>query len=164
MAPAIANGILIGVAFTVVTFLYKLMRPRAEICGRRADGVLAGLDTHGLEPVSPYVVPVRFDGSLVFASVAYFKDTVFKARARFLEVKTILIVGSGINRIDASGEEKIRGLAQRLQESGVRLVFSGLKKQICQVFESGGLVKLLGLQNLFDTKKQALRVLLEDAA
>ena len=163
MAPAIANGILLGVALTVVGFLIKLMKPRAEILGRREDGVLAGLDTHGLKPVSEAVVPVRFDGSLVFASVAYFEDTVLEARSRFPKAKTILVVGSGINRIDASGEEKIRELAQALKEVGVSLAFSGLKKQIRDTFESGGLLALLGKENLFDTKEHALRILLADA-
>lgn len=160
MAPAIANGILLGVTLTVVAFLVKLMKPRAEILGRREDGVLAGLDTHGLKPLSEDVVPVRFDGSLVFANVAYFEDTVLEARARFPKAKTILVIGSSINRIDTSGEEKIRQLVQALSEVGVSLAFSGLKKQIRDAFEAGGLVALLGKKNLFDTKEQALRVLL----
>ena len=160
MAPAIANGILLGVVLTVVAFLVKLMKPRAEILGLRADGVLAGLDTHGLKPVSEHVVPIRFDGSLVFASVAYFEDIILEARARFPKAKTILIVASGINRIDASGEEKIRELAQVLRDSGVTLAFGGLKKQIRDAFDAGGLPELLGRDNLFDSKEQALSMLL----
>jgi len=160
MAPAIANGILLGVALTVVAFLFKLMKPRAEILGMRADGVLAGLDTHGLKPVSEDVVPVRFDGSLVFASVAYFEDIVLEARARFPKAKTILIVGSGMNRIDASGEEKIRELVHTLRDAGVTLAFSGLKKQIRDAFDAGGLSELLGPEKIFGSKEQALRVLL----
>ena len=160
MAPAIANGIVLGVSLTVVAFLLRLMKPRAEILGMREDGVLAGLDTHGLKPVSESVVPIRFDGSLVFASVAYFEDIVLEARVRFPSAKTILIVGSSINRIDASGEEKIRDMAQTLKEAGVVLAFSGLKKQIRDAFDAGGLTELLGRENLYVTKEHALRVLL----
>ena len=161
MAPAIANGILIGVALTVVAFLFKAMKPRGEILALSEYGVLAGLDTHRLKPVSERFVPIRFDGSLVFASVTYFEDIVLEARSRFPKATTILIVGSGINRIDASGEEKIRELALTLREAGVTLAFSGLKKQVRDAFEAGGLPELLGPQNIFTTKEQALRVLLE---
>lgn len=164
MAPAIANGIVLGVSLTVVVFLLRLMKPRAEILGMREDGVLAGLDTHGLKPVSETVVPIRFDGSLVFVSVAYFEDIVLEARARFPKAKTILIVGSSINRIDASGEEKIREMAQTLKEAGVVLAFSGLKKQIRDAFDAGGLTELLGPSNLYMTKEHALRLLLNHAA
>lgn len=160
MAPAIANGIVLGIALTVVVFLLRAMKPRAEILGMTADGVLAGLDTHGLKPVSESVVPIRFDGSLLFANVAYFEDIILEARARFPKAKTILIVGSSINRIDASGEEKIRDVAQTLKEAGVVLAFSGLKQQIRIAFDAGGLTELLGRENLYVTKEHALRVLL----
>lgn len=162
MAPAIANGILIGVALTVIALLFKVMKPRGEILALREYGVLAGLDTHRLKPVSERFVPIRFDGSLVFASVTFFEDIVLEARARFPKAKTILIVGSGINRLDASGEEKIRELALTLREAGVVLAFSGLKKQVRDAFEAGGLPELLGPQNIFETKEQALRTLMED--
>ena len=161
MAPAIANGILIGVALTVIVLLFKVMKPRGEILALREYGVLAGLDTHGLKPVSERFVPIRFDGSLVFASVTYFEDIVLEARARFPKAKTLLIVGSGINSIDASGEEKIRELALTLRDAGVTLAFSGLKKQVRDAFDAGGLLELLGPQNIFSTKEQALRALLE---
>lgn len=163
MAPAIANGILVGIVLTVLAYLVKIMKPRAEILGRRPDGVLAGIEAHGLKPVSECVVPIRFDGSLVFASVAYFEDIVLEARARFPKAHTILIIGSGINRIDASGEEKIRELAQSLRQGGVSLAFSSLKKQVREVFEAGGLIALLGKENIFDTKEQAMQTLLARA-
>lgn len=163
MAPAIANGILVGIVLTVLAYLVKIMKPRAEILGRRPDGVLAGIEAHGLKPVSECVVPIRFDGSLVFASVAYFEDIVLEARARFPKAHTILIIGSGINRIDASGEEKIRELAQSLRQGGVNLAFSSLKKQVREVFEAGGLIALLGKENIFDTKEQAMQTLLARA-
>ena len=67
----------------------------------------------------------------------------------------------GINHIDASGEEKIRDIAQVLREAGVTLAFSGLKKQVRDAFQAGGLEeKVLGKENLYDSKDQALRVLL----
>ena len=63
----------------------------------------------------------------------------------------------------AAGEEKIREVAQNLRATGVTLAFSVLKKQVREVFEAGGLIALLGRENLFDTKEQALHVLLARA-
>ena len=77
-----------------------------------------------------------------------------------------LIMGSVSDwetRIDASGEEKIREVAQNLRATGVTLAFSVLKKQVREVFEAGGLIALPGRENLFDTKEQALHVLLARA-
>lgn len=161
MAPAIANGILLGIALTVVLYLFKSMRPRAEIVARKPNGTLGGIAAHGLEPISESVVPIRFDGSLIFSTVAYFEDIVLEATADFPRARAILIIGSSINAIDASGEEKVREVAKQLQDAGVELYFSGLKHQIMSVFERTGLVDRLGRERFFPHKEEALRALLE---
>jgi MFS superfamily sulfate permease-like transporter len=160
MAPAIANGILLGIALTVLVYLIKGMRPRAEIVGRKADGTLGGIRAHGLKPVSETVVPVRFDGSLVFSTVAYFEDIVLEAIADFPRAKVILVIGSGINEIDASGEEKVREVSKQLRQAGVELSFSGLKHQVMSVLERTGLVEEFGRDRFFPNKEAALQTLL----
>lgn len=162
LAPALANGILVGVALTVVVYLLRNMRPRAEILGRRADGVLAGMDTHGLPPVSEDYVVMRFDGSLNFVNVAYFEDAILQALARFPKAKAVLVVGSGINDIDASGEEQLRSVARQLQARGVALYFSSLKQQVRAAFARGGLAEVIPDGHVFATKEQALRALEAD--
>ena len=135
------------------------MKPRAEIVARKPDGTLGGIKAHGLSPISQDFVPVRFDGSLTFINVAYFEDIILEAQAEYPEARVLLVVGSGINEIDASGEEKVRELAERLREMGVKLMFSGLKQQVLRVFERGGLVELLGPESFFSDKERALQVL-----
>jgi MFS superfamily sulfate permease-like transporter len=130
MAPSIANGILLGIGLTVLHFLIRTMKPRAEVVSRKSDGTLGGAHSHQLEPISRYFVPVRFDGSLTFINVAYFEDMILEAHAKFPEARTILVVGSGINEIDASGEEKIREVIAHLRQVNVDLVFSSLKRQV----------------------------------
>ncbi|MCB1737687.1 MAG: sodium-independent anion transporter, partial [Gammaproteobacteria bacterium] len=103
VAPAIANGILLGIALTVVVYLIKSMKPRAVIVARKPDGTLGGIEAHKLTPISQTVVPVRFDGALTFSNVAYFEDIILEAIADFPQAKAILVIGSSINEIDASG-------------------------------------------------------------
>jgi MFS superfamily sulfate permease-like transporter len=161
MAPQLANGILLGVALTVLWFLIRTMRPRADIVARKPDGTLGGLRAYGLKPVSCHFVPVRFDGSLTFINVAYFEDILLEALAEYPEARAILVIGSGINEIDATGEEKVRELAPRLRKIGVKLVFSGLKQQVRTVFQRGGLIELLGEESFFADKERALQALSE---
>ena len=66
---------------------------------------------------------------------------------------------SGVNEIDASGEEKVREVATRLREVGVTLMFSGLKHQVMRVFVQSGLVEELGGGAFFSDKETALRTL-----
>lgn len=161
MAPAIANGILLGIALTVLHYLIRIMRPRAEIVSRKDDGTLGGVRAHRLEPMSEFFVPVRFDGSLNFINVAYFEDMILEALSEFPRARAILVIGSSINEIDASGEEKVREIARRLKETDVQLMFSGLKHQVMQVMQSSGLVEELGEDVFFADKKTALEALEE---
>lgn len=161
MAPAIANGILLGVSLTVLDFLIRTMRPRAEIVARKPDGTLGGIRANRLAPMSEKFVPVRFDGSLTFVNVAYFEDIILEAISDFPEAKAILVVGSGINDIDASGEEKILEVAERLRKVGVTLMFSGLKHQVRRLLERGGVIEQLGRNAFLPDKETALRTLLQ---
>ncbi len=159
MAPSIANGILLGVSLTVLHFLIRTMKPRADIVARKPDGTLGGISANRLTPMSEHFVPVRFDGSLTFVNVAYFEDIILEAKSNFPKATAILVVGSGINDIDASGEEKIREVAERLRKVGVKLMFSGLKHQVRRLFEQGGLIEQLGRDAFFPDKETALRTL-----
>lgn len=161
LAPAIANGILLGIFLTISHFLIKTMKPRAEVVSRKPDGTLGGILVNRLRPLSQQFVPVRFDGPLTFVNVAYFEDMILEALADFPRCKTILVIGSGINEIDASGEEKIREIAGRLKQVGVSLVFSSLKNQVKRVFEKCGLVEELGEDAFHPNKEMALDHLLK---
>jgi SulP family sulfate permease len=99
---------------------------------------------------------MRFDGSLYFANVSYFEDTVLEEVANHPKAKYLLVVGNGINQLDASGEEVIHHLTERLRSNGMTVVFSGLKKQVLDVMRNTGLFDLIGQQNLFATENMAL--------
>ena len=156
LAPRIENGILLGIALSVVIFLLRTMKPRVEVVGIKADGTVGGVKTHGLEPVGENFVAVRFDRSLNFLNVAAFEDSVLEVLTRYPQVKGILVIGSGINEMDASGEDKVRELTLRLRESSVELMFSSLKAPIEKTFRRSGLSELLGHDNLFVSKAAAL--------
>ncbi len=160
-APHLDMGILFGAVVAIALFLHRRMRPRGEILGQHPDGVLGGLDTHGLAPISRTVVPVRFDGELTFVNVSYFEDMMLEAVRRFPEAKAILLIGSSINEIDVSGEEKLADIARRLEQGGVKLYLSGLKKQVLEVLERADIHKTLPPERIFRSKEQALKTLLE---
>ncbi|PCJ85953.1 MAG: sodium-independent anion transporter [Thiotrichaceae bacterium] len=159
MAPAIANGIMVGIVLTMVAFVLRVMKPRSEVLGLGSDGILTGIKAQNLPPVSENFVPIRFDGAIMFANVAYFERAITEAHNNYPEARTILIVGGGINWIDASGEEKIREMALTLRNAGLTLAFSSLKRQVRHAFERSELDTLIGEDNIFRSKGEALLAL-----
>ena len=73
----------------------------------------------------------------------------------------MLVVGNGINSLDASGEEIIKALYERLRENGITLVFSGLKKQVIDVMRRTGLFEEIGQARIFASEDMALAAICE---
>ncbi len=159
-APHLDVGILAGGGLAIVLYLYRTMRPRVAILSRHADGTLRDARRHGL-PLSEHIIALRFDGELYFANVPYFEDALLAAVAAHPGARHLLIVGDGINQLDASGEEMIRHVVERLRDSGVSVVFSGLKQQVLQVMRETGLYDFIGESNMFRTHDITIDALFE---
>ncbi|MFN3883696.1 MAG: SulP family inorganic anion transporter [Rhodocyclaceae bacterium] len=155
VAPHLDKGILIGAGLSIGLFLYRTMKPRVAILGRHPDGTLRDVKVANL-PASKVVVAVRFDGRLYFANVAYFEDAVLEAIAGNPDAKFLVIEGSAINELDASGEEVIHHLVERLCANGVTVLFAGLKKQVRDVMLATGLMAAIGSENVFATADDAI--------
>ena len=155
-APHLDKGILVGATLAIGLYLFHTMAPRVAILGRYDDGTLRDIQVNPKLSTSTRVVAIRFDGSLFFANVAHFEEAVLAALANHRQAKYLLVVGDGINYLDSSGEELLHNLILRLHESGVEVVFSGLKKQVLDVLRATGLFGFIGDQNIFATENQAL--------
>lgn len=160
-APHLDMGILIGAGLAIVLFLLRTMKPRVALLGRHSDGTLRDIKVNPDLPTSEHIMAMRYDGSLYFANVSYFEDAVLEALADHPKAKYVLIVGDAINQIDASGEEVVHHLFDRLKASGVTLVFSGLKRQVLDVMRQTGLFDVITQANIFATEDQAISAIYE---
>jgi len=156
-APHLDTGVMVGAGLAILLHLYRSMKPRVVQLGRYEDGTLRDVKVNPSIPTSPHIVALRFDGSLYFANVAYFEDNILEAIAKRPDAKYLLVSGGAINYIDSSGEEVIRHLVERLQKSGTKVIFAGLKKQVLDVMRATGLLELIGRENIFATDNQAIR-------
>ncbi len=155
-APNIQNGILTGIMLSLSLLLYRMMRPRVAVLGLHSDTTLRDAVLHNLPPLHPRLGAIRFDGALRFVNVSYFEDALLKLERENPEIACILIQSSGINEIDASGIEMLRNLLDRFNNSGIKLTFSGVKKQVSDVMDRTGLTEMIGTQNIFPTDMEAV--------
>ncbi|WP_283744140.1 SulP family inorganic anion transporter [Sideroxydans sp. CL21] len=155
-APNIQNGILTGIILSLSLLLYRMMRPRIAVLGLHSDTTLRDAVRHNLPPLHPKLGAIRFDGALRFVNVSYFEDALLKLERENPEMECILVQSNGINEIDASGIEMLRNLLDRFQKSGIKLTFSGLKKQVSDVMDRTGLTGKIGEENIFATDRMAI--------
>jgi len=158
VAPHLDTGILVGAGLAILLYLARTMTPRVAILGRHPDGSLRDAKVHNL-PASDIVTAVRFDGRLYFANVSFFEDAILEAVAANPGAHALLVVGNGINEMDASGEEVMRHVVERLRQNGISVAFSGLKKQVTDVMHATGLYEFIGARNFYATSDLALEAI-----
>ena len=155
-APHLDKGIMVGAGLAIGLYLYRTMHPRVAHLGRYEDGTLRDLAVHPELETDEKIIVLRFDGSLYFANVAYFEETLLGAIADKPNAKFLLVVADGINQLDASGEDMLHQINQRLRENDTTLVMSGLKRQVLKIMHTTHLYEQIGDANIFATEDMAL--------
>ncbi len=160
-APHLDRGIMVGVLLTVSVFLYKSMRPKVASLARTHDESLRCATTHGLQECA-YIAMVRFDGPLIFANANYLEDQITEFMLKKKELKHIIIVSNGINDIDASGEETLSLLIDRVRSAGVGISLSGVNESVMAVLKRTHLKEKIGRAHIFPTMEKAIEGIHEE--
>ena len=154
-APHLDKGVLAGAVLALILYLYRTMQPRVAVLARHTDGTLRDAETCQLRTCDEIAL-IRFDGELYFANTSYFEDKIMERVALKSGLRYVIVVGDGINNVDASSEEMLAHLTERLRDTGIEVLFAGLKKQVTDVFARTGLYKEIGEARFFRTVEQAL--------
>ncbi len=157
LAPDLHLGVALGVGASLVLNFYRTMRPRVVFLARHLDGTMRESDA-GLRPDQQIAI-MRFDGQLYFGSGRYFEDKVLETIAWAPELKYLILDADGINRIDASGEQALRNVVERLREVGLDLYFTRAKRQLTDALERSGLMEQIGRDHFFHWNQHALEFL-----
>ncbi len=161
-APHLDRGIMVGVILSLGVFLYKSMRPTVMSLSRHGDDTLRSALIHGLEECV-YIDLVRFDAPLFFANATYLEDQINERLRAKQDLRHIIIVSNAISDIDASGEEALSLLVDRVRSSGVEISFSGVNESVLQVLERTHLIERIGRERIFATMERAVRAVHADA-
>jgi MFS superfamily sulfate permease-like transporter len=146
---------MIGVVLSLGVFLYKSMRPTVVTLSRADDDALRCSVTHGLKQCQ-YIDMVRFDGPLFFANASYLEDQINLRMQSKPKLRHIHLVANGINDIDASGEESLSLLVDRVRSAGLGITFSGVNEAVIKVFRRTHLMEKIGGQCVFATMEKAI--------
>jgi sulfate permease, SulP family len=154
-APHLDKGIMVGVGLSLSVFLYKSMRPKLASLSRHPDQALRCAATHGLQECE-YVAMVRFEGPLFFANASYLEDKIMELMRTKKSLKHIIIVANGINDIDATGEEALSLLVDRVRSAGIEVSLSGVNESVMQVLQRTHFPEKIGEDHLFPTMERAI--------
>ena len=132
-APHLETGILVGVLLSLGLYIYRTMSPHIYTLVRDEDGSFrdAGKDT--LKPC-PKIAILRFKGSLFFANTTYLENRVLERVAAMPGLKYIIVNAGAIYEIDATGEDMLRTLSERLDNLNISFLFARVQVKVMAAF------------------------------
>lgn len=154
-APHLDKGIMVGVVLSISVFLYKSMKTKISLLSKHEDSSLRCAETHGLQECE-HIAVARFEGPLFFANASYLEDSIRGIIETKKNLKHILLVSNGINEMDASGEETLSLLVDRIRSAGLDISLSGVNEAVLKVLKRTHLLEKIGHDHIYHTKEQAI--------
>ncbi len=161
-APHLDKGIMIGVVLSLLVFLYKSMRPRVANLAMHTDCALRDARHYNLRQCQ-HVAVVRFDGPLFFANASFLEDQIEERIRTMPHLRHILVVSNGVNDMDASGEEALSLIVDRVRSAGYDISFSHLKESVLELMKRTHLLAKIGEDHIYPLAASAIAAIHEQA-
>ena len=160
----IQEGILLGIAASVLALLYRISRPRIAVLGH-LPGTHSFRNLQRARDAVPIdgLLLLRIDAGFSFANAGFVRDFILdRSRPPDRRVRAVVIDGSTVNDLDTTAAEALRSVAEMLRARGVGLYFTGLKGYVRDVMRQAGLVELIGEDHFLMSPHRAVQRLLEE--
>lgn len=152
----IETGILAGVTATLVMMMWKTSRPHIAEVGRLGDSEqFRNILRHSTNAHARTLV-FRVDESLSFANAPYLELYLVEQVSQRPEIQNILLVGSGINDIDATGIEVLESLIREMQAANIQFWLSDVKGPVIDRLRLSGMKSEFLDQHVFLSAHQAM--------
>jgi len=146
----IEQGILVGIAASLIVVLHQSSQPHTAIEGR-----LPGTNTYRNVERNPDaqteqgIVVFRVDESLYFANIAFFNEKVRRIVSEKDRVRFLVLNFFPVNRIDSSAAHALKEIVSELRANGTNVSFAGVKGPVLDVMKKAALDKFVGEDNFY---------------
>ncbi len=152
-------GLLLGVLVSLAAWLAKNSRPHMAVVGLiKGTEHYRNRQRYNVE-LHPAILSLRIDESLMFANAQEVEQQILKEVTLHSQLRHVVLMGSGINHIDASGVEMLAQLNGLLKEQGIFLHLSEIKGPVLDKLKLVAFVKALS-GDVFLTQHQAMQTLI----
>jgi SulP family sulfate permease len=157
-APHLDKGIMIGVVLSLGYYLYRGMKPNIALLAKHPDGTWRNSERFGLKQCK-HIAVIRYNGSLFFANVSYLEKTILDVVSSMPELRHIIIVANGINELDASGEDMLSTLIDRLRGQGYEISLTGTNDHVMDTMKRTYLYYKIGENNMYRNVAKAMEAI-----
>ena len=154
-APHLDRGILIGVALSLLHYLVRNTKPAIAMLSLHEDRSYQNRDRYNYRQCR-HIAVIRYAGSLFFANVSYLEGQLTAAVDSMPELKQVILVGNGINELDASGVDALEIIVERLESRGLKFALTGLNDNVNETMKRTGLLARIGEENVYRSVSRAI--------
>jgi sulfate permease, SulP family len=159
LALGVEQGIMLGALIALALHLWRTSHPHIAIVGRLGNSEHFRNVLRYEVKTSPEVLAVRVDASLYFANAKYLENFLAQTIADRSEIKSVLLVCSAINLIDASALEILESLIADFRSLGIQFYFAEVKGPVMDKLTKIGFVDYVGHDRFFLSTDIAMREL-----
>lgn len=152
-------GLLLGVLVSLAAWLSKNSRPHMAVVG-----LVPGTEHYRNKErykveLHPAILSLRIDESLMFANAQEVERKILKEVTLHKALRHVVLMGSGINHLDASGVEMLTQVNDLLNEQGIFLHLSEIKGPVLDKLKLISFIEAMSGQ-VFLTQHQAMQTLI----
>lgn len=158
----IETGVLVGIAASLMVFLFESTRPHAAILGRvGATADFRNIRNYPDAITYPGILVVRIDAQFYFGNVTFLKDFLRRAeRETTAPIRHVILEACSFTQLDSSAESALSGIIDDYAKRGVTFAFASVKMPVMRVMKASGLYEKLGPGRFFMNVDEAVQAAL----
>ena len=153
----VMNGIIAGIAVSMIWFVVKTTRPHYAILGKLPESNdYRNVHRYATEEFANLLI-IRFDAQFYYGNVSFLKETLKKyEQQKGPELSAIVIDASSINQLDSSADTALHELLDSYQTRQIQLHFANVKGPVRDVMKKSGFWQRLGADHFHFNVHQAV--------
>jgi len=147
----IEPGIGIGVAASLMVFIFESTRPHTAVLGRLGDSAdFRNVRNYPEARTYPGLVIIRIDAQFYFGNVTFLKALLKRLeREATTPVRAIIIEACSFTQLDSSADAALHAISDDYRARGVRFMFASVKVPVLEVMKASGLYPKLGPEQFY---------------
>ncbi len=154
------RGLLIGLAFSLVVFIWRSAYPHiAELGYLEKDDVFRNVKRYPDATTYPHVVILRIDAPLYFANMKFLEDRLNRAFVERPELQLIILDMADVSDIDAVAIHTLEHLMATYGERNIDFAFTDMIGPVRDLVKKAGWTEKYGDKMNYLSVKRALRAI-----
>jgi SulP family sulfate permease len=146
------KGIFFGILLSLVIYLYRVSRPNVEsVVPAKEEGAYHFVIAEDHEEC-PQLKIIRINGPIFFGAVDHVQNSLLSIDEQDSNLKSVLVVASGINFVDVAGAEMLAQEARRRRKMGGGLFFYRCRDSIYKYLQKADKLDDIGDGGFFPAK------------